>query len=125
MSHKCVYCAIDQLSHSLVKLNDDVYYTRPADSTMYYDAESIIHHYTCELPKDKQWKWIFDASGFGFKHFMQVDVGIRLAKLISTEYSNNLTKIQIVNTNMYVNLVYNAISPFLSKKIRERIEFVN
>ena len=77
------------------------------------------------MPKDKQWKWIFDASGFGFKHFMYVDVGIRLAKLISSEYSNNLTKIQIVNTNMYVNLVYSAISPFLSNKIRERIEFVN
>jgi|UniRef100_A0A6C0BW99 hypothetical protein len=89
---------------------------------MYYDAESIIQHYRCELPKDKQWKWIFDASGFGLKHFMQVDVGIRLAKLISSEYSKNLTKIQIVNTNMYVNLVYNIISPFLSKKIREIID---
>ena len=56
---------------------------------------------------------------------MQIDVGIRLAKLISTEYSHNLTKIQILNTNMYVNLVYNVVSPFLSEKIRERIEFVN
>lgn len=77
------------------------------------------------MPKDKQWKWIFDASGFGFKHFMQIDVGIRVAKLISSEYSDNLTKIQILNTNIYVNLVYNAVSPFLSNKIMERIEFVN
>ena len=121
----CVYCAVDPLSHSLVRLSNDVYYTKPSDAKLYYDADSIIHHYTLELPRDNEWKWIFDASGFGFKHLMQINVGVKLAKLISSSYAHNLTKIQVVNSNIYVNLVYNTISHFLSKKIKERIEFVN
>lgn len=125
MSHRCLHCVIDPSSHSLIKLSEGVYYTKPADAKMYYDANSIIHHYKCELPKVSEWKWMFDASGFGLNHFMQIDVGIKLAKLISSEYSHNLTKIQIVNTNRYVNLVYNVVSPFLSNKIKEKIEFVN
>jgi len=120
-----MYCAVDPLSHSLLKLSDNTYYTKPSDAKLYYDADSIIHHYKLELPRENEWKWIFDASGFGFKHFIQVDVGIKLSKLISRDYSHNLTGIQIVNSNMYVNLVYNTISPFLSKKIKNKIEFVN
>jgi hypothetical protein len=116
---------VDPSSHSLVKLSNNIYYTKPADAKLYYDADSIIHHYELELPTENKWKWIFDASGFGFKHFIQVDVGIKLAKLISRDHSDYLTRIQIVNSNMYVNLVYNTISPFLSKKIRDKIEFVN
>jgi hypothetical protein len=121
----CLYCAVDPLSHSLVKLSNDVYYTKPADAKLYYDADSIIHHYILELPRENEWKWIFDASGFGFKHLIHVNVGVKLAKLISSSYAHNLTKIQVVNSNMCVNMVYNTISPFLSKKIKDRIEFVN
>lgn len=79
--------SVDPLSHSLVKLSNDVYYTKPADAKLYYDADSIIHWNCLE-------RMMFDASGFGFKH---VDVGVKLAKLISSSYAHNLTKIQVVN----------------------------
>jgi hypothetical protein len=117
----CTYCATDPFSHSLVKLSEDTYYTKPAEAKLYYDADSIINHYRLELPKDKEWVWMFDAKGFGIKHLIHIDVGVKLAKLLSSEYSHNLSKIVIINSNMYVNMIYYSVSPFLSKKIRDKI----
>jgi hypothetical protein len=91
---------------------------------MYYDADSIVQHYKAELPLDKEWMWIFDADGFGVKHLLHADVGIKLAKLISSEYNYNLVKIKVVNPNVYVNTVYAIIKPFLSSMMIEKIEFV-
>jgi hypothetical protein len=125
MPPKCIHCAIDPSSHSLVKLNDYAYYTKPSQAKMYYDADSIVQHYRAELPLDKEWMWIFDADGFGVKHLLHADVGIKLAKLISSEYKDNLVKIRVVNANVYVNTVYAIIKPFLSTRIIEKIEFVN
>jgi hypothetical protein len=51
----------------------------------------------------------FDSAGFDLKHFMQINVGIELAKLISTKFSSNLEKIKIINPTIYVSatIIYN------------------
>jgi hypothetical protein len=92
---------------------------------MYYDADGIVHHYKAELPVDEKWVWIFDAEGFGVKHLLHADVGIKLAKLISNDYRHNLLKIKVINSNIYVNTVYAIIKPFLSDGIIQKIEFVD
>jgi len=129
MSYKCPLCLIDPLSHSLTEfLNKDntlYYYTCPAKAKFYFDTNSIINHYNgvlSEIPKNKQWVWVFDGLGFGLSHFLQIEVAIELAKLISSKFSNNLKKIIIINPTLYISSIYNIITPFLNEKIKSIIE---
>jgi hypothetical protein len=130
MTYICPLCEIEPLSHSLSKIEETnnviYYYTCPSKAKLYYDAESIINHYNgvlSEIPCNKKWIWIFDSAGFDLKHFMQINVGIELAKLISTKFSSNLEKIKIINPTIYVSATYNIIYPFLNNKLRNIIEF--
>ena len=129
MSYKCPLCLIDPLSHSLTQfLNKDntlYYYTCPAKAKFYFDTNSIINHYNgvlSEIPTDKQWVWVFDGLDFGLTHFLQIQVAIELAKLISSKFSNNLKKIIIINPTLYISSIYNIITPFLNEKIKSIIE---
>ena len=132
MSYKCPLCVIDPLSHSLTEfLNKDntlYYYTCPAKAKLYFDTNSIINHYNgvlSEIPKNKQWVWVFDSLDFSLTHFLQIEVAVELAKLISSKFSNNLKKIIIINPTLYVSSIYNIITPFLNEKIKSIIEINN
>ena len=127
--YKCPLCLIDPLSHSLTEFlhKDDIlyYYTCPSKAKLYFDTNSIIHHYNgvlSDIPKNKRWVWVFDGFEFDFKHFSQIQVAIELAKLISTKFSHNLKKIIIINPTLYISSIYNIITPFLSDKIKSIIE---
>lgn len=129
MKYICPVCSINPLSHSLTELmekdNTLYYYTCPSKAELYFDAPSIIKHYEgvlSEISENKQWVWIFDASGFNLKHFLQMRVAIELAKLISFKFSKNLKRIIIINPTFYVSSTYNIIHPFLNEKIKSVIE---
>jgi hypothetical protein len=101
------------------------YYTCPSKAKLYFDAKSILNHYDgvlSEIPENKQWVWIFDSADFNMKHFLQIEVGIELAKLISSKFSENLQKIIIINPNIYISSVYNLIHPFMNEKLTSIIE---
>jgi hypothetical protein len=101
------------------------YYTCPSKAKLYFDAKSILNHYDgvlSEIPENKQWVWIFDSADFNMEHFLQIEVGIELAKLISTKFSNNLKKIIIINPNIYISSVYSLVHPFMNEKLRSVIE---
>jgi hypothetical protein len=130
MFNVCPLCAIDPSNHSLVKLNENdniiIFYSCPSQAKLYFDSEGIIHHYNgvfSEIPKNKKWVWIFDSIDFNFNHFMQINVGIQLAKLISNKFSHNLLKIIIINPTIYISLMYNTLNPFLSDRIKQVIIF--
>jgi hypothetical protein len=129
MKYICPLCAVDPLSHSLnevfVKDNLKYYYTCPSKAKLYYDSKSIINHYEgvlSEIPENMSWIWIFDGSDFNFNHFLQMEVGIQLAKLISSKFSYNLEKIIIINPTNYISFTYEIIKPFLNKKMKSIIE---
>jgi hypothetical protein len=129
MKYTCPFCALDPLSHSLMEITESnntlYYYTCPSKAKLYFDVKSILNHYDgvlSEIPENKQWVWVFDSTDFNMKHFLQISVGIELAKLISTKFSNNLNKIIIINPNMYILYVYRLVKPFLNKKLRSVIE---
>jgi hypothetical protein len=129
MKYSCPFCSLDPLSHSLIEITESnntlYYYTCPSKAKLYFDVKSIINHYDgvlSEIPENKQWVWVFDSTDFNMKHFLQISVGIELAKLISTKFSNNLNKIIIINPNMYILYVYRLVKPFLNKKLRSIIE---
>jgi hypothetical protein len=129
MTYICGVCSLHPSSHSLTKLleKDNVvyYYACPSKANLYFDTRGIIEHYNgilSEIPKNKQWIWIFDGTGFNLKHFLQIDVAIELAKLITTKFSDNLKKIIIINPTLYISSIYNIITPFLNNKIISIIE---
>lgn len=126
--YKCPICALWPSSHSLVKMGEKdeiVYYTCPSQATMYYDVKGIIHHYDgvlSEIPENKEWIWIFDSKGFGFRHAMQINVAIELARLISNKFSKNLNKVIIINPTFYITMIHKIITPFLNQKLKDCIE---
>jgi len=129
MKYTCLFCALDPLSHSLIEIteykNTLYYYTCPSKAKLYFDTKSIINHYDgvlSEIPENKQWVWIFDSTDFNMKHFLQIEVGIELAKLISRKFSRNLQKIIIINPNIYISSVYRLVYPFMNEKLRSIIE---
>jgi len=129
MKYSCPFCALDPLSHSLIEITESnntlYYYTCPSKAKLYFDVKSILNHYDgvlSEIPENKQWVWVFDSTDFNMKHFLQISVGIELAKLISSKFSGNLQKIIIINPNMYILYVYRLVKPFLNKKLRSVIE---
>lgn len=128
MKYSCPFCSLDPLSHSLIEITESnntlYYYTCPSKAKLYFDAKSILNHYDgvlSEIPENKHWVWVFDSTDFNMKHFLQIEVGIELAKLISSKFSNNLQKIIIINPNMYILYVYRLVKPFLNKKLRSII----
>jgi hypothetical protein len=129
MKYTCPFCALDPLSHSLMEIteynNTIYYYTCPSKAKLYFDAKSILNHYDgvlSEIPENKQWVWIFDSADFNMKHFLQIEVGIELAKLISSKFSGNLQKIIIINPNIYISSVYRLVHPFMNEKLRSIME---
>ena len=129
MKYTCPLCSLDPLSHSLMEITESnnmlYYYTCPSKAKLYFDAKSILNHYDgvlSEIPENKQWVWIFDSADFNMEHFLQIEVGIELAKLISTKFSNNLKKIIIINPNIYISSVYSLVHPFMNEKLRSVIE---
>ena len=108
MVYTCPICLLDPLSHSLTnfleKDNTYYFYTCPAKSKLYFDAISIIDHYNgvlSEIPENKKWIWVLDVLGFGFNHFLQIEVAKELSKLISSKFSENLEKIIIEYKDWY------------------------
>ena len=129
MVYTCPFCLLDPLSHSLTnfleKDNTYYFYTCPAKSKLYYDTNSIIDHYNgvlSDIPKNKKWIWVLDVMGFGFNHFLQIEVAKELSKLISSKFSENLEKILIINPSGYVSAVYAIVKPFLNNKVKSIIE---
>ena len=129
MKYTCPLCALNPASHSLTEViekeNTLYYYTCPSKAELYFDVTSITDHYDgilSEIPENKQWVWVFDATDFNLKHFLQIQVAIELAKLISLKFSKNLKRIIIINPTFYVSSTYNIIHPFLNEKIKSIIE---
>ena len=129
MRYKCPLCELMPSSHSLTKLVEKkgiiYYYTCPAQALLYYDVKGIINHYDgvlSEIPKNKEWVWIFDSLDFSIIHAMQINVAIELSKLISKKFSRNLRKIIIINPTFYIELTHKMILPFLNNKLKEIIE---
>ncbi len=132
MVYICPLCAIDPLNHSLKKLKENdnivIYYTCPSKAKLYFDYEGIIKHYDgvlSEIPSHKKWVWIFDSFNFNLNHFIELKVGIELAKLISNKFSDNLQKIIVINPTIYTSITYKVVKPFLGNKITGIIDFNN
>jgi hypothetical protein len=125
----CPVCAIDPTSHSLKKIDIiqgiHIYYTCPAKSTKYDDCDGIITHYTNEFDTigNEPWIWIIDSSEYDYRHLLNIRIGIALVSLVQNKYMHNLKRIHVINTNYFLQIVYNALSPFINAEFKKLIEF--
>ena len=129
MQYICPVCNLVPSSHSLSKVLETTeliyYYTCPSQAILYYDVHGIINHYDgvlSEMSENKEWIWIFDSLDFSFRHAIQINVAIELAKLISNKFSKNLKKIIIINPTFYITVIQTLIIPFLNDKVKDIIE---
>lgn len=126
MTFICPICEKEPSSHSLQKLatkdNVNYFYTCPAKAKKYNDTNGILYHYrgVLEEHKNDPWVWIFDSKDFSAKHALNIDLAIKLAKLID-EYSKNLKKIEIVNPTWHIKGTLKLVLPFLEKKTQNLI----
>lgn len=130
MNYICPLCSIDPSNHSfkIIKETDNIiyYYSCPSEAKLYFDTNGIITHYNgmlSQIPKNKKWIWIFDSKDFSFKHYIQINLGIELAQLISNKFSYNLSKIIIINPTIYILSTYNIVKLFLKKEVNDIITF--
>jgi len=130
MNYICPLCSIDPSSHSLSKIRETeskiFFYSCLAAAKLYFDSDGIVNHYNgmlSEIPKNKKWIWICDSKDFNFNHFIQINVGFELAKLITSKFSDNLLKIIIINPTIYITLAYKSIKIFLSDDVNNKITF--
>lgn len=129
ISYKCPICTKYPNSHSFKFLceykSNIIMYTCPEQAIRYDDHDGIMLHYkgVLENIKDNKWIWFFDARNFSSKHYLQFNISIDLAKLISNpEYSNNLQYIIIYQPSWHLDLTLNLIYPFLSEKMKTLIK---
>ncbi len=55
------------------------------------------------------------------KHLLEINVGIQLAKLITSKFSHNLVNIVIINPTHYIKIVLDLLKPFLNKHMNSII----
>ena len=129
MSYICPLCKLQPLSHSLTKLSEKngiiYYYTCPSQAILYYDVDGILNHYDgvlSEIPKEKEWIWIFDSFNFNITHALQINVAVEIAKLITNKFSTNLKKIIIINPTFYITMTHKVVMHFLNDTIKNIIE---
>lgn len=128
MGYKCPICERDPTSHSLRIVHENkacVYlYTKPSDAKLYNDIDGILDHYMgvlSDIPSGKEWEWVFDGDGFTLTHAMEFTLAIKMAKMITDNFSHNLRSIRVINPTMFISITVNTVWPFLNKHMRDLI----
>jgi len=130
MPYECKICQNEPSSHSFKNIgttnNVTYYYTCPAKATMYYDADGITEHYDGMLSENEnRWIWVFDCNKFTTKHLLEIDVAVKLAKLISNKFSSTLDSIVIINPTWHIFVIMRLVNPFLNNHVKSIIKIVH
>jgi hypothetical protein len=132
IKYKCPICEIKPSSHSFqyICIYETILYmyTDPEKSILYDDYSGIINHYYGMLNdiKDKKWSWFFNASQFSQKHYLQIELSIELAKMITRrEFSKNLQSILVYKPTWHLNILLSIIKSFLSVDVKNKIIIID
>ncbi len=108
-----VVCSVPRTDN----LKEVVFYTKVANAIKYYDTEGILNHYEnlLHIVNPDQWIWIFDCDQFSLKHSLEIKTAKNIAALISR--FGKVKKILVINSNIFINIVYKAIKTFLGDEI--------
>jgi len=131
MTFKCSICDVNPKSHSFEKIdqiNDvTIFYSCPGD-LVNEDSLNVVNHYKDTLDEymKEKWTWIIDSKGYKLKQSLHTNNAMKVIRLISRpEYLDKLQNIIIVKANKQFKTIINILWLFLSKNIKEKIQFEN
>jgi hypothetical protein len=130
MSVVCKTCMDDFTSHSFNRIGytlegGHIFYTKISNASKYDDTEGIVNHcsnYLNTINPDK-WSWIMDFDGFGLRHTLGINTGLRLSDLI-----NKVGRLQymiVINTNIFVEQMLSLTKLTLNKEYHDCIKIVH
>jgi len=130
MHHICQTCTEDFTSHSFNKVcstleGGDIFYTKISNASKYDDTDGILAHCTNYLNtiNPEKWTWIMDFDGFGLRHTLGLNTGLRLSKLINS--FGRLKYLIFINTNTFVDQMFNLIKLTLNKEYHGCIRIIH
>ena len=133
MDQICEACAKEPGTHSFSYIcrtkNTDkyeyIFYTCIGDSKKYNDTQGILSHYrNClETMNPDKWIWIFNCDGYSLKHYAEIGIAKKLAKLVK-EFGR-VEKIYMINAPPLLSTVMTLIKPILDEDTFGKIEKVN
>ena len=100
------------------------YYTCPAETPDVEDTSAVVQTYRDilhHLPPNKQWVWIIDTKGFGWKHMIQFELATSLIQLVSNEYSEQLHAIHIHNPTTFMYSMLSLLQSCMPESLRHKI----
>ena len=131
MAFKCPICDENPNSHSFERIDqiDDVtiFYSCPG-KIVNEESNSVVKHYQDTLDKymTEKWTWIIDSKSYKLKQSLHTNSAMKIIRLISRpEYLDKLQNIIIVKANKQFKTIINILWLFLSKNIKEKIQFEN
>jgi len=124
----CIICASDISAHSFHRiqwLNPDVqlFYSRPAESTRYFDREGVLHHFDVELTNlhNSSWAWVIDFRDFSLDHAKEVRSIIDITHLVLYKYPGQLKKIWAIHVNSVVKHLFTIFRAILPSSIIDNV----
>ena len=131
MAFKCSICDANPNSHSFEKIDqiDDVaiFYSCPG-KIVNEESSNVVKHYQDTLDEymTEKWTWIIDSKSYKLKQSLHTNSAMKIIRLISRpEYLDKLQNIIIVKANNQFKTIINILWLFLSKNIKEKIQFEN
>lgn len=123
----CPICENNPGSHSFDFIGEreriNYFYSCPGNASKYHDYNGVLNHIggVLESKKGEPWIFVFDCSGFGFVHGIQVQLSIAIVKLVTDKYSEYLECVYIKNSNGFISQLLDILLPFLCENIKKRI----
>jgi hypothetical protein len=130
MQKICPGCTEDFTTHSFNLIcktleGGHVFYTKISNASQYDDTDGIVKHCTNYLQhiNPEKWTWVIDFDGFGLKHTLGINTGIRLSKLINT--FGRLVNFIVINVNPFVEQILKLIKLTLNKEYHNCIHIIH
>jgi hypothetical protein len=131
LMHKiCNTCKEDFTAHSFNLVCNTleggyIFYTKISNASQYDDTEGIVDHCTNYLKhiNPEKWSWIIDFDGFGLKHTLGINTGVRLSKLVNS--FGKLQNLIVININQFVEQMLKLMKLTLNKEYHNCIHIIH
>lgn len=129
-SSVCAECAERPESHSVYlrgAVGDaPILYTKPAEATLYYDHAGIVEHFrnAARLSHPAPWVWVFDCEGLQMRHVLDPRTGLRIGRLLCSEFRQSVEAIVILKPNAVLRYSLYVVRAVLSKDVQAKIHLV-
>ena len=130
----CALCLADPFTHSFDRLGSvlkdgkvcHIFYTSYRTIKDYSNSKAISTHITGCLDgiSGEPWIWMMDCKYVQAKHMMQLNVAMKLLKLLGNTYGLHLRGLYLINSGPVINTAFTALSPFITKEFKDTIRKV-